>query len=77
MVEHPNLTYRACNARMRVWFPGDRTNRRAIVMFTGYHNHPAPMPTKVSHDAQDKWLESVESIGLLGATRVKVERGTA
>ena len=71
----PGFKYRECRAHIRIWFPVDRSDRRAIVILTNPHSHPTPLLTKVSRDGLDKYVDAIEAVGVLGATPVKVERG--
>jgi hypothetical protein len=64
-----------CNARIRIFSPLDREDRRAIVILEGPHNHPMFPSTKVSRDAKEKYKEAVMKIGVEGATPLTCDKG--
>ncbi|RDX40612.1 hypothetical protein OH76DRAFT_1365979, partial [Lentinus brumalis] len=58
---------------LRIWFPVDRTDMRAIVLLENPHNHPV-MEGKPSHESKDRYSRAVTMAGLLGATPGKVDK---
>ncbi|KAH6897587.1 hypothetical protein BKA70DRAFT_1563041 [Coprinopsis sp. MPI-PUGE-AT-0042] len=63
-----------CHARIRIWSPLDREDRRAIVILEGPHNHPMFPSTKVSRDAKEKYKEAVMKMGVEGATPLACDK---
>ncbi|KAI0707243.1 hypothetical protein C8Q76DRAFT_860398 [Earliella scabrosa] len=53
-VEKPKLILRPCSARLQVWYPVDRSDRRAIVVVKGPHNHPTPRHEKPTLESSRK-----------------------
>lgn len=65
-------------AKMIIYFPVDRSDRRAIVLFTGEpHNHPMPASTKLSYAGKTKYCEAIHAAGMVGLTVGKCDRGAA
>ncbi|TFK92534.1 hypothetical protein K466DRAFT_595192 [Polyporus arcularius HHB13444] len=70
----PKLVKRLCPAKLKIWYPVDRTDRRAIVLLTGVHNHPTPPDSKSTKDGRDRYQRAVAATGVFGATPFKVDR---
>lgn len=81
-VDDNNVAYRAqvvvrtCQARMNIWHPVDKTDRRAIVVLKGAHSHPTPRRWKATRDAKQRWEQAVKKAGSAGVTAGKVNAGT-
>lgn len=73
---HATLKSRPCAAEIRIWYPIDITDRRAIVTLENSHNHPTPRYVKPSYDGRTKYAVVAEQLGLNGLTMTKVDRGT-
>ncbi|TFK94419.1 hypothetical protein K466DRAFT_593594 [Polyporus arcularius HHB13444] len=71
--EKPKLVLRKCPARLQVWYPVDRSDRRAIVMLKGPHNHPTPQHGKPGLESSRRYAEAVKAAGAYGATPVRVD----
>ncbi|KAJ7615487.1 hypothetical protein FB45DRAFT_757736 [Roridomyces roridus] len=67
------LIHRPCGAKIRIYSPLDRTDRRAIVSVLGPHNHPKFPSTKVTRKGKDKYMESISNAGATGLTVVKCD----
>ncbi|KAI0041712.1 hypothetical protein FA95DRAFT_1640147, partial [Auriscalpium vulgare] len=67
-----SLRQRQCDAQIKIYYPVDRTDRRAIVMVEGPHNHPMPFEWKVSYDAKVAYRAAAEEVGPMGLTRSKL-----
>ena len=74
--EKPKLVLQKCSARLQVWYPVDRSDRRAIVMVKGPHNHPTPKHEKPTLESSRKYADAVKAAGIYGATPVRVDGGT-
>ncbi|RPD75850.1 hypothetical protein L226DRAFT_570087 [Lentinus tigrinus ALCF2SS1-7] len=68
------LIKRPCTTRIRIWYPADLQDRRAIVLLEGAHNHPTPRFSKVSYEGKMRYQEAIESAGVMGATVARVDR---
>ncbi|KAI0356054.1 hypothetical protein OH77DRAFT_1538515 [Trametes cingulata] len=51
-----------CKTRLQIWYPVDRSDRRAIVKLDGAHTHPTPRFTKVSTESKKRLAASVEAV---------------
>lgn len=69
------LVKRKCTTKLHIWYPVDASDRRAIVVLEGAHNHPTPRYTKVSQDGKVHYQDAVKKLGVIGATAAKVDRG--
>lgn len=69
------LVKRECKTRIRIFYPVNRNDRRAIVILRGAHNHPMPLFTKVTRDALDAYRAAGEAAGIIGLTVSKCDQG--
>ncbi len=69
------LIKRACTAKIRIWFPEDVNDRRAIVMVDGPHNHPTPACTKLSREGRERYNGCIIAAGPRGLTAAKCDKG--
>ncbi|KAK0445081.1 hypothetical protein EV421DRAFT_1902540 [Armillaria borealis] len=67
LVQHP------CPAHIKIYAPMDPSIKKAIIVLTGYHNHPMPAVKKVSQEGQDMYAKAVKEYGITGASAVKVD----
>lgn len=69
------LTKRACNTKIKIYSPTDRTDHRAIIILDGAHNHPKPPATKLSHNGKDLYEKAIVAAGVTALTVVKCDLG--
>jgi len=69
------LIHRSCPTKIKIYFPLDRDDRRAIVILVGAHNHPRFPATKLSREGIDKYTEAVKVHGVSQATVLKCDAG--
>ncbi|PPR05947.1 hypothetical protein CVT24_004653 [Panaeolus cyanescens] len=69
------LIHRKCPAKIKIYSPLDRTNHRAIVILSNYHNHPQFPATKLSREGQDKYEAAVKMMGVSKSTVLKLDNG--
>ena len=69
---------RPCHAGLKIHSPIDHSDWRAIVIpYTGAaHNHPVPIPEKLTRTAEYMYGLAAKEMGLVGATARKVDQGT-
>ena len=69
------LIHRPCPTKIKIYSPLDRSDRRAIVVLVGAHNHPRFPATKLSREGIDKYTEAVQAHGVSQATVLKCDTG--
>ncbi|KAF7800308.1 hypothetical protein EIP86_011557 [Pleurotus ostreatoroseus] len=69
------LILRECKTKIRIWYPKDLADRRAIVILEGAHSHPTPARSKLSRQGEIKYMECIKAHGTIGATVSKVDKG--
>jgi len=69
------LIHRPCPTKIKIYSPLDRSDRRAIVILVGAHNHPRFPVTKLSREGIDKYTAAVEAHGVSQATVLKCDTG--
>jgi hypothetical protein len=69
------LIQRKCGCKIKIYSPIDRTDRRAIVILEGAHNHPKFPSTKLSRDGKDQYSKAITAAGVTGLTVVKCDSG--
>lgn len=74
-VSRSKLILRPCKSTMKVYSVLDVQDRRAIVVITGAHNHPSNKRCKLTHTSKEGYKAAVNSVGLIGATVGKVDKG--
>ncbi len=67
------LVKRKCTTKLHIWYLVDASDRRAIVVLEGTHNHPTPHYTKVSQDVH--YQDAMKKLGVIGVTATKVDHG--
>ncbi|KAF9044099.1 hypothetical protein BJ165DRAFT_1347476, partial [Panaeolus papilionaceus] len=67
------LVHRKCPAKIKIYSPLDRKDRRAVVMFSGYHNHPRFPATKLSREGRDKYEAAIRANGASRTTVLKCD----
>ncbi|KAI0309098.1 hypothetical protein OF83DRAFT_1273383 [Amylostereum chailletii] len=72
-----HLTARPCPTKIKIWFPIDDTDHRAIVMLTGGHNHPMPPNRKVSREGKDAYMAAARVMDVAGLTTLKTDRAAS
>ncbi|KAJ6523691.1 hypothetical protein DFH09DRAFT_1329934 [Mycena vulgaris] len=68
-----NIIHRPCNAKIRIFSPLDRSDRRAIIHLTGPHNHPKFPSRKISREGRDAYHEAIIAAGVTGLTVLKCD----
>lgn len=69
------LVHRPCPTKIKIYSPLDRSDRRAVVILVGAHNHPRFPATKLSREGIDKYTKAVEAHGVSRATVLKCDMG--
>jgi len=69
------LIHRPCPTKIKIYSPLDRSDRHAIVILVGAHNHPRFPATKLSCEGIDRYTEAVEAHGVSRATVLKCDMG--
>lgn len=69
------LVARKCPAKIKIFSPLDREDRRAIVLLDGHHNHPRFPSTKLSREGKDKYEEAIKVNGVARSTVMKCDTG--
>ncbi|KAJ7600076.1 hypothetical protein C8J56DRAFT_879820 [Mycena floridula] len=69
------MIHRKCPAEIYIYSPLKREDRRAIVVVTGYHNHPMFPPQKLSSGSKGKaaYIAAAENFGPVGLTVSKLD----
>ncbi|KAF9032434.1 hypothetical protein BJ165DRAFT_1568600 [Panaeolus papilionaceus] len=67
------LVHRKCPAKIKIYSPLDRKDRRAVVMFSGYHNHPRFPATRLSREGRDKYEAAIRANGASRTTVLKCD----
>lgn len=74
-VQPSKMVHRKCTARLYIWYPADPSDQRAIIRVTGSHNHPTPLPLKLTQDGREAYQRAIDAVGVLGTTVGKIDRG--
>jgi hypothetical protein len=69
------LIQRKCSSKIKIYSPIDRTDRRAIVILDGAHNHPKFPATKLSRDGKDLYSKAIVAAGVTALTVRKCDSG--
>src|ERR1700733_3195379 len=69
------LINQKCSSKIKIYSPIDRTDRCAIVILDGPHNHPKFLSTKLSCDGKDQYSKAIVAAGVTGLTVVKCDSG--
>lgn len=71
------MIVRPCPAKIIVFTPVDSNVRKALLVPQSVpHNHPVYPEHKLSFEAEKLYKESIETVGVLGSTVAKVDKGT-
>lgn len=76
LVVQGQIVHRPCDAKIRIFSPLDRSDRRAIIYVIGPHNHPKFPSTKPTRKGKDTYREAISSAGVTGLTVVKCDSGS-
>lgn len=69
------LVHRKCPAKIKIFSPLERSDRRAVVILYNHHNHPKFPSTKLSRDGRDKYEAAVKANGVARSTVLKTDNG--
>jgi hypothetical protein len=63
-----------CETKMHIWWPQNKSIRKAIVLMKDPHSHPMHPTHKMTLTARDEYVQLVREIGVIGASVVKVDK---